>query len=83
MSLRSFNYLFIATTEHTMDGNSDYKHSGKDSSKNSCHKLRGYLKMEGTLRMVISTEKVTLLCRKKPLLERNFPCLIGMEKLSA
>ena len=42
----------------------------------------GVLKMEGTLMKIISMGKTSLLCTTNPLLEKNIPCLISVEKLS-
>lgn len=77
-------YLFINMIDYTMGGNS-VTISNVEETSAKLHTIRcpGDLKVEGILMRVISMEKASLLCRRKPLLERNFPGLINVEKLSA
>ena len=56
---------------------------GKSSVNIHVLRPRGKLRMEGTVMRIISMEEASLPCPRKPLLERNFPCLISGEKPSA
>lgn len=43
---------------------------------------KGELKMEAILMNIVIMEKASLFCTMNPLLEKNIPCLISVEKPS-
>lgn len=67
-------YLFINMIDYTTGGDS-VAISNMEETSAKLHAIRhlGDFKVERTLMSVISMEKASLLCRRKPLLERNFP----------